>query len=173
MHLIKLTRELGRFPIDGDLLLKTRQDVGFPNRSTFNRLGSKTERVSRVIAYCTGREGFEDVLAICSQATMAAPVPADAEREDTRDRDVPIGYVYLLRYGRHYKIGKTNAFGRRERELAIQLPDRAHTVHVIRTDDPAGIEEYWHKRFASKRGNGEWFDLDPADVRAFKRRKFM
>jgi hypothetical protein len=85
----------------------------------------------------------------------------------------PAGYVYLIKSGRYSKSGKTNAVGRREYELAIQLPERATTIHVIRTDDPGGIETYWHKRFEAKRKNGEWFELDSADIAAFKRRKFM
>jgi hypothetical protein len=78
-----------------------------------------------------------------------------------------------MKSGRYFKIGRANSASRREYELAIQLPEKVRTVHVIRTDDPPGIEAYWHKRFESKRKNGEWFALDAADVAAFKRRRFM
>jgi hypothetical protein len=86
---------------------------------------------------------------------------------------VVIGYDYLIKVGRHYKIGRSNAMGRREYELSIQLPEKSRTIHTIRTDDPSGIEAYWHKSFDSKRKNGEWFELTSVDINAFKRRKFM
>jgi hypothetical protein len=78
-----------------------------------------------------------------------------------------------MKAGRFYKIGRTNALGRRERELAIQLPEAAKVIHSIKTDDPVGIEEYWHRRFQDRRKNGEWFELTAQDLAAFRRRKFM
>ncbi len=83
------------------------------------------------------------------------------------------GFVYLIRSGRYHKIGRTNSVGQREYELTIQLPEKATLIHKIRTDDPGGIEAYWHKRFLAKRTNGEWFELDRQDINMFKKRKFM
>lgn len=83
------------------------------------------------------------------------------------------GAVYMLNHGSHYKIGKSFRVPQRHREIAIELPEKPELVHVIKTDDPTGIEAYWHKRFEAKHTNGEWFALARDDVRAFKRRRFM
>ena len=82
-----------------------------------------------------------------------------------------MGYVYLLKSGRYYKIGKAVAPDRRRYEIGLQLPEKAEPVHSIETDDPSGVEAYWHRRFAEKRGEGEWFDLSAEDIKAFKRWK--
>lgn len=120
--------------------------------------------------YCNSHLGFDDVPALCG------PIASNGDKEsDTEEKPATevVGFVYLMKHGKHYKIGKTNATGRREYELAIQLPEKLRTVHVIKTDDQDGVEQYWHKRFSAKRGNGEWFSLDAADVKAFRRRTFM
>jgi hypothetical protein len=165
----RLARELGRLPVRGDLLLKARSDSSFPSKSAFERFGRKAKLIKRLLEYCGSREGYEDVARLCEEhAAGNREVPDESARVEEK-----VGFVYLIKSGRFYKIGKTNAAGRREYELAIQLPEKVKTIHVIRTDDPSGIEAYWHKRFEAKRKKGEWFELGAAVVAAFKRRKFM
>lgn len=164
-----LVRELGRIPADADMQLKRRADTEFPSHTVFGRFGHKLDLLQAVARRCDGRSGYEEVVRLCREHALR-------DRNDSISPRTPVfadGFVYMLKSRRFYKIGKTNASGRRERELAIQLPEKATTVHVIRTDDPAGIEAYWHKRFESRRRNGEWFALDASDVAAFKRRKFQ
>jgi hypothetical protein len=167
---IKLARELSRLPAKSDLKLKGYNDPSFPGETAFRRFKSKDQLVKRVIDYCRGKPGYDDILGICDRCR--SPTQRQSEDEATAE-DIEFGYVYLTRWSRYYKLGRTNSAGRRQRELTLQLPERTTTVHTIKTDDPNGIEAYWHRRFGTKRRNGEWFQLDAADVRAFKRRRFM
>lgn len=163
---IHLVRELGHFPVSRELSLKRRLHSNFPSEGTFSRLGSKATAASRIIDFCRTRSGYDDVIKICEPL---ATQPA-ARSEPRADAEPEFGFVYLLKSGRYYKIGRSNAAGRCEYELAIQLPEKAVKVHEIRTDDPAGIEAYWHNRFAAKRQGREWFDLSASDLNAFNRR---
>ncbi|MBL8552436.1 MAG: GIY-YIG nuclease family protein [Hyphomonadaceae bacterium] len=166
-----MARTLNRFPAHADIRVMKTNDPDFPNHRVFDRrLGSKPEKIAKVAVFCRANAGYEDVLAMCEATTIealkksVAPVKSDAARD---------GHVYMLRAGRFYKIGFSVHAGARERQIALQLPEAASTVHIIVTDDPPGIEAYWHRRFAEKRKNGEWFQLTRGDVAAFRRRKFM
>ena len=163
---IALIRELGHFPIEGELRIKNKTDKEFPCHNSFSRLGSKRERVQKIIEYCQGKSEFDDIVSLCADILESSPKKPDLANIDSGK----IGYVYLIRHGmrNEYKIGKTLNPIRREGEIRLELPEKVQPIHYIKTDDPAGIENYWHSRFASKRKEGEWFSLTPADIRAFK-----
>jgi hypothetical protein len=168
--LAAFVQELGHFPVHAELKLKAREDPEFPSHNTFAKFGGKAKMAAYLVAYCQQNDNYEDVIAIC------APTASNSELEaapKTTEGYEAFGFIYLLKSGRYYKIGRTNAIGRRERELAIQLPEPAVVIHSIKTDDPVGIESYWHTRFKDRRKNGEWFELSTNDIAAFKRRKFM
>lgn len=167
---VALIREVSRIPVALELRLKRRSDPSFPSHNTFARFGTKQQLIAKAIEFCRNRGGLDDVEQICQVQIAAPKTDRDEDHESVNDE---FGFVYLIQSGRFFKIGKTNALGRREYELKIQLPEKTNTVHSIRTDDPTGIEAYWHKRFETRRKNGEWFELSRADVVAFKRRKFM
>ncbi|WP_424673605.1 GIY-YIG nuclease family protein [Candidatus Binatus sp.] len=163
---IGFARELGRFPVEGEIRRKAREDRSFPSHSTFGRFGGKEKLLEAVAAHCRRVNDFEDVLALCAEReTESAHKAAKQEPEEK----IATEFVYLMKSGPHYKIGRTKSLGRRGSELAIKIPVSPKTIHSIETDDPIGVESYWHKRFDDKRGEGEWFRLTPEDVKAFKR----
>jgi len=168
--LVAVIRRFGRMPTEAELRLERRADSSFPSAGVFNRFGPKAAWAEKVADYCRDRSDCADVLEL---VTPLSEVTGQADTEDAPGEPSANGFVYMLKSGRYYKIGQTKDVGRRTYDLAIQLPEAATQVHVIATDDPAGIERYWHTRFADRRRNGEWFELARADVVAFKRRKFM
>lgn len=163
--LASFTLELRHYPIKAELKMKARTDENFPSHAVFERLGNKSELNLKLYDFCCQHEEFSGVIPLLS---FPKPNIYKATPET-----VSKGYVYLIRHGtrNEYKIGRTNNIIRREGEISIELPEKLLPIHTIETDDPAGIEKYWHSRFSSKRKNGEWFNLTNDDVKAFKRWK--
>lgn len=136
--LASLARELGHLPIGPEIRLKARNDKDFPTDSTIStRLGNKAQMISKLAEFCRSNEGYQDVLAMCETGGKPDVAPQGDGTEDEQEN----GFVYLFKSGRYYKIGRSNSVGRREYELAIQMPEKLTLVHQIRTDDPAGIED--------------------------------
>jgi hypothetical protein len=166
--LAEFVRQLNRFPVVGDLRVRASADPAFPNEKTFTSRFGGMRGLRERLKDLSFQRGWPEIVALCESPEPRRP-PAAAQRP----RDEDWGYVYLIRSGRYYKIGRSNSVGRRERELAVQLPDKVKLVHSIKSTDPVGIERYWHGRFEDRRKNGEWFELGPDDIAIFRRHKFM
>ncbi len=162
---IDVIRKLHKFPTYREINVEKHNDPEIPDKKAYARLGSKQQFAQKVIEFSKAKSGYEDII------ELAMPVLAEREIEEdslgSTDSKI-VGEVYLFKSGKYYKIGKTNDTVRRGTELRIQLPENLNLVHSIKTDDPSGIESYWHKRFDSKRMNGEWFNLNSSDIKAFK-----
>jgi hypothetical protein len=164
--IIGLARKIGRFPTYREIEVERSSDAELPNKGVFYRFGAKEGFVSKIMEYCRGKSGYEDIVELC-ESVLEKP----NKKENDNGNNISMGEVYLLKSGRYYKVGKTNDTVRRGNEIRIQLPEKMNLIHSIRTDDPSGVEAYWHRRFEAKRMQGEWFDLNSADIKAFKRWK--
>lgn len=164
--LIELIQELGHFPTAPERRLKVHQDENFPSYNTFSRrFGKKYDLMLAVLSYCENHHVDKMVVEVCEKAIPKSKPRKSQEKETEPD----FGFVYMMKSGKYFKIGKSYSVERRNYELGLKLPDELKTIHKIQTDDPNGIEAYWHKRFEEKRKGGEWFDLTVSDVKTFKR----
>lgn len=164
---IKACRHYGKLPVKAEFSLLRASDQSIPLPNTIrNHFGLQSDLVAALRDFAGANAEYADVL------TM---LPATAPTRPTQPSGAKIvdGHVYLIKSGDFYKVGRSDELERRVKEIRIALPDAATLIHAITTDDPPGIEAYWHRRFAARRANGEWFKLSSDDVRAFMRRKFQ
>ncbi|MDE2167407.1 MAG: GIY-YIG nuclease family protein [Alphaproteobacteria bacterium] len=160
----KACRHYGHLPTSAELRMFAARDDNFPSHSVISSRLPKVKLIQRLREWTSSNEEYADVTAM---------LPEHKALESGARARTPDGYVYLIASGAHYKIGRSDELERRVKEIRTALPEAAKLVHTIRTDDPPGIEAYWHKRFADRRANGEWFKLSHADVAAFKRRTYQ
>lgn len=164
-EIAQAARHFGKVPTYGELRIYGRSQPGFPSHTSISSAFGGVALAEALREWVAANPEFADIAASLP-SIPTAPVP----RPSRRAAD---GSVYVIQSGAHYKIGRSDELEGRVKEIRIALPDKAELVHVIATDDPAGIEAYWHRRFADRRANGEWFRLSVADVAAFKRRRFQ
>jgi hypothetical protein len=158
-----VAKQLGRFPTTGDVEYELPRRKGAPSSATLFARWKMPELAAAVEEYAE-RHGDHEVARFARTY-----VPPRGHKKLQSDDSSAVGYVYMQRHGADYKIGYTTSLNKRGRQIQIELPQEIELVHSILTDDPTGVEAYWHKRFAVKRTRGEWFKLTKTDVAAFKR----
>jgi Meiotically up-regulated gene 113 len=164
----EVCRHYGKPPSSAELRFYARNTPGFISHNTFTtHFGSKDGLIAALRGRAMAR-GEDDLISI-----LPEPIKSQFTIKDARVPKSVEGWVYLLQSGNHFKIGRSDELEKRVKQISIALPDKVELVHAIRTDDSPGIEAYWHRRFAVRRANGEWFKLLAADIAALKRRKFQ
>ena len=165
--IIAACRHYKRFPTKSEFEMLRRSNASIPAPIVIrNNFGGQADLIATLAKHIGDDPEYADVLAMLPAITQPRAAPIKGAK--------PVdGYVYLIKSGDFYKVGRSDELERRVKEIRIALPDAATLVHAITTDDPPGIEAYWHRRFSEQRANGEWFKLTPDDVKAFMRRKFQ
>jgi len=164
-----LSVELGKWPTEDDIRRARRRDPSFPGLDAIRPFRRSGALAATVVAIADEQPALHAARSYAEPHLVREPAEVD-EHTSARIQ----GYVYMIRSGRRYKIGKSTDPSRRFREVKLELPEEAHQIHAIPTDDPAGIEAYWHRRFAAKRVRStEFFELSAEDVRAFRRRAYQ
>ena len=78
------------------------------------------------------------------------------------------GYIYVIKSGSAYKIGKALSLKKRALRYITETPDEIELVCSALVSDYTRVEQELHTQFADKRQRGEWFLLDLDDVHHIK-----
>jgi hypothetical protein len=160
--LAELAVRLGHFPTQNEREVERHRNPAFPSSEAYIRRGRGEMLEHTLREWCEETKSFPELVSKLKQATCPARLSGPVVK----------GYVYMLRdgnSGKRVKIGKESTEGARQAAAATWL-ENPRVTHRIATDDPEGIERYWHERFKreGKHVARELFDLLPSDIAAFK-----
>ncbi|QHJ72266.1 GIY-YIG nuclease family protein [Planococcus halotolerans] len=84
------------------------------------------------------------------------------------------GYVYFVQeyMNGSFKIGKTKNLEKRMNIFGVKLPFENKLIFLIKTGNHHQTEATFHKHFADKRLEGEWFALNKDDLSWIKAGKY-
>jgi hypothetical protein len=98
----ELALERGSIPTEADLNLKRKADPSFPGKLVFRRWGGRDALLEAAIAFCEAHSELAPALEILTAGT--------ARRLGHRLASLNVhGFVYLIRSGKNFKIGRQEA----------------------------------------------------------------
>lgn len=74
------------------------------------------------------------------------------------------GYIYILKFEKYYKIGKTININKRLEIISPEMPEKPKIIRSYKSGNIDKDEKYLHEIYKEKRTNGEWFLLSDDDL---------
>jgi hypothetical protein len=113
-------------------------------------------------------EHFPDLASLVNKADQ--PFVSDNTQSGPVGDMGRAGFVYLIKSPYGYKIGKTKNMKQRSQLFSVKLPFSIEILRYGWFDDYSSAEAQFHREYAHKRLEGEWFNLNEADIDAITRR---
>lgn len=161
------TRRYGHLPTADELNLDRQTGPGPAPLTLRHHFGRRDTLIAHLRAWTASQPAFSDIAALLPRAP--APAKARPNLPPPHGAGGAGGYVRLFRCDARHHLSRIGDADGRQRSRPAWLPSAAILEHAIHTDDPAGVEAYWRRRFAYRRVNEEWFALTAEDVAAFRR----
>ncbi len=166
----ELAKKLGHFPSYTEIKFEGFNNANFPSSGPFKNRWSMSELAEAIMKYAELDNNHE--LFGYAREYLAGKPNKNATIAEVESGSAK-GHVYMQKIGDKFRIGQTNSIVGRYRQVQMETPTQVEYVHTILTDDPMGVERYWHRRFEALKLpiKGDWFALKASDIAAFKRWK--
>jgi hypothetical protein len=165
--------KLTYFPVRDEINMQARTTPGFPVWQTIKKRFGGMPQTAVALLEFSRKTGNTALARLCEARLEREATKSKHDANRPRQKAVKSGFVYL-KYSpslRLYKIGKADNADKRGAGISLLLPEDLVPKHEIRTDCAYILEKYWENRFRAKKKQGEWYDLNSADIKSFKKRR--
>jgi len=170
-NLAGLVRELGRFPVRGEIRLKARRDSEFPSHNTYGKFGGKRALAHHLEKFCRDR-GEDDLADLCASAAKTGETE-DAEAASEKADDSELGYVYLLKPGVSTRSAAPTRWAAANATLPSNCPKRRSSSTRSRPTTPLESRDTGTSVSMTAARTASGSNSPPRVWRPFRRRKFM
>ncbi len=127
-------RQFGRMPTKSELSIRRKVDPAIPSEKAIQRhFGSRKEIIAALAKRAAEDSLYADIAPLLPPVTSMPTVPNSSSK-------LIEGFVYLIKSGEFYKIGRSDDAERRFKQITTALPDKAELFHTIRTVLRPGYE---------------------------------